>query len=462
LGPAVVAAVLGLVGTTILIGTPESFAAATSWSAALGLAVYLATCILIIGLGETMRKARDDYRRSQEMFKEVALELKQRAADLQRADSIKSLFLATLSHELRNPLAPIRNGIAILKRRMPEGPADIYAMMDRQLGLVTRLIDDLLDVSRLDRGKLELHREKIAVESFVNAAIETARPNIEGKSHELVVRYAPRTFHVDGDPTRLAQVVANLLNNAAKYTPAAGRIELSMRAEGPIAVISVRDNGIGIPAGDLNRIFDTFVQLDASKTQAAAGLGIGLALARTLVALHGGEIKAHSAGVGMGSEFDVHLPLAQAPTASAGEVTSAPLNPSSRRVLVIDDNADAARSLGALLESNGHSVRVCFDGASAFATANLWVPDVAFVDLNMPPPDGIELAKMMRKEPWGRVVKLVALTGMGQPADLARTREAGFDEHLTKPASTTQVLQSIALPRYFGKNVVAFRSQTGS
>ena len=151
--------------------------------------------MLIIGLGETMRKARDDYRRSQEMFKEVALELKQHAADLQRADSIKSLFLATLSHELRNPLAPIRNGIAILKRRMPEGPADIYAMMDRQLGVVTRLIDDLLDVSRLDRGKLELHREKIAVESFVNAAIETARPNIEGKSHELVVRYAPRTFH---------------------------------------------------------------------------------------------------------------------------------------------------------------------------------------------------------------------------------------------------------------------------
>ena len=462
LGPAVVAAVVGLVGTTILIGTPESFAAATSWSAALGLAVYIATCMLIIGLGETMRKARDDYRRSQEMFKEVALELKQRAADLQRADSIKSLFLATLSHELRNPLAPIRNGIAILKRRMPEGPADIYAMMDRQLGLVTRLIDDLLDVSRLDRGKLELHREKIAVESFVNAAIETARPNIEGKSHELVVRYAPRTFHVDGDPTRLAQVIANLLNNAAKYTPASGRIELSMRAEGPTGIISVRDNGIGIPAGDLDRVFDTFVQLDASKTQAAAGLGIGLALARSLVTLHGGEIKAHSAGVGMGSEFDVHLPLAHAPATSAGEVASAPLNPSSRRVLVIDDNADAAQSLGALLESNGHSIRVCFDGASAFETAKQWVPDVAFVDLNMPPPDGIELAKMMRKQPWGRVVKLVALTGMGQPADLARTREAGFDEHLTKPASTTQVLQSIALPRYFGKNVVAFRGQAGS
>jgi signal transduction histidine kinase len=190
---------------------------------------------------------------------------------------------------------------------------DIYAMMDRQLGMVTRLIDDLLDVSRVDRGKLELHREKVAVDAFVNAAIETARPNIEGKSHELVVRYAPRTFHVDGDPTRLAQVIANLFNNAAKFTPANGRIELSMRSRGPRAIISVRDNGIGIPAAELGRIFDMFVQLDASKTQAAAGLGLGLALARSLVSLHGGEIKGAAAGPGKGSEFAVHLPLAVAP-----------------------------------------------------------------------------------------------------------------------------------------------------
>jgi signal transduction histidine kinase/CheY-like chemotaxis protein len=460
-GPAVVAAVVGLAGTAVLIGAPESFAPTASWSALLGLGVYVATCFLIIGLGEAMRKARDDYRRSQEMFKEVALELKQHAADLQRADSIKSLFLATLSHELRNPLAPIRNGIAILKRRLPEGPADIYAMMDRQLGLVTRLIDDLLDVSRLDRGKLELHREQVAVESFVNAAIETARPNIEGKSHELVVRYAPRAFHVDGDPTRLAQVIANLLNNAAKYTPSGGRIELSMRTEGSEAVISVRDNGIGIAAADLGRIFDTFVQLDASKTQASAGLGLGLALARSLITLHGGEIKAHSAGIGKGSEFEVHLPLSEAPTSSATEVATSPLpSLSSRRILVVDDNGDAARSLGALLESNGHAVRTCFDGQSAFETARHWAPDVAFIDLNMPPPDGIELAKMMRQHPWGKAVKIVALTGMGQPADLERTSEAGFDEHLTKPASPAELFRAIATPRFFGKNVVALRTGT--
>ena len=456
-GPALAAAIAGLVGTTVLFGKPPSFAEPGSLSPILGVAVYALTCALIIGLGETMRKARDDYRRSQEMFKEVALELKQRAADLQRADAIKSMFLATLSHELRNPLAPIRNGIAILKLRMPGGPADIYAMMDRQLGMVTRLIDDLLDVSRVDRGKLELHREKVAVDSFVNAAIETARPNIEGKSHELVVRYAPRTFHVDGDATRLAQVIANLLNNAAKFTPANGRIELSMRAEGPRAIISVRDNGIGIPSADLSRIFDMFVQLDASKTQAAAGLGLGLALARSLISLHGGEIKALSAGPGQGSEFAVHLPLATAPGQGAIDAVGVQSAQASRRVLVVDDNVDAATSLGALLESHGHSVRTCFDGSSAFQAATQLTPDVAFIDLNMPHPDGIELAKMIRRQPWGMGVRLVALTGMGQPGDLARTREAGFDEHLTKPASPAALFKALVIPRYAGTNVVAFR-----
>ena len=458
-GPALTAAITGLVGTALLFGRPQSFAFSGSLNMLLGIGVYAGTCALIIGLGETMRKARDDYRRSQEMFKEVALELKQRAADLQRADAIKSMFLATLSHELRNPLAPIRNGIAILKLRLPQGPADIYAMMERQLGLVTRLIDDLLDVSRVDRGKLELHREKVAVETFVNAAIETARPNIEGKSHELVVRYAPRTFHVDGDPTRLAQVIANLLNNAAKFTPSNGRIELSMRAEGPRAVIAVRDNGIGIPPADLSRIFEMFVQLDASKTQAAAGLGLGLALARSLVALHGGEIKAQSPGPGKGSEFAVHLPLAGAPVSRAGDGGVIQTTQSSRRILVVDDNVDAATSLGTLLESNGHTVRTCFDGASAFAAAAELVPEVAFIDLNMPQPDGIELAQMIRRQPWGKNVRLVALTGMGQPADLARTREAGFDEHLTKPASTGAIFKSIETPRQATvSNVVPFRA----
>jgi signal transduction histidine kinase len=444
-GPAVTAAITGLVGTALLFGKPQSFVAGGSLNMLLGVGVYAVTCALIIGLGETMRKARDDYRRSQEMFKEVALELKQRAADLQRADAIKSTFLATLSHELRNPLAPIRNGVAILKLRTPQGPADIYAMMERQLGLVTRLIDDLLDVSRVDRGKLELHREIITIESFVNAAIEIARPNIEARSQELLIRQAPRTVHVHGDPVRLAQVVANLLNNAAKFTPTKGRIEIWMRVKAEAAFIRVRDNGIGIAPEDLNSIFEMFVQLDSSKTQAGAGLGLGLALARSLITLHGGEITARSAGPGKGSEFRIRLPVAAPPQRRSEEVKVAPLPHAARRVLVVDDNVDAATSLGTLLKCRGHTVHTCFDGSTAFETATQSPPEVAFIDLNMPHPDGAELARMIRKQVWGNSVKLIALTGMGQPADLERTRAAGFDEHLTKPADPDALYQAVGL-----------------
>jgi signal transduction histidine kinase/CheY-like chemotaxis protein len=377
--------------------------------------------------------------------KQLALELKQRAADLQRANAVKSLFLATLSHELRNPLAPLRNGLAILKTRIPAELDDIHAMMERQMRMATRLIDDLLDASRIDRGKLELHREIVTLESFVEAAIEIARPNIEGRSQELLVRYAPHTVYVDGDPVRLAQVVANLLNNAAKFTPPKGRIEIWMRAKAGQAFIRVRDNGIGVAPADLDSIFEMFVQLDSSKTQAAAGLGLGLALARSLITLHGGEITARSAGSGKGSEFRIQLPLAAPPQYRAEETNVPPPPQTARRVLVVDDNVDAATSLGTLLEGRGHSVHTCFDGSSAFETATRSPPEVAFIDLNMPHPDGAELARMIRRQVWGNSVKLVALTGMGQPADLERTRAAGFDEHLTKPADPDALFRAIGL-----------------
>lgn len=377
--------------------------------------------------------------------KQLALELKQRAADLQRANAIKSLFLATLSHELRNPLAPIRNGLAILKDRIPEELGDVPAMMERQMRLATRLIDDLLDASRIDRGKLELHREIVTLESIVNAAIETARPNIEGKSHELEVRHAPDTVYIDGDPTRLAQVVANLLNNAAKFTPAKGRIVLSLRAKAGHAVIRVQDNGIGIDAADLDHIFEMFVQLDSSRTQAGAGLGLGLALARTFINMHGGEITAHSAGPGKGSDFRIRLPVAAAPaTQHPAEPQLIRPDPARRRILVVDDNVDAATSLGTLLEYRGHHVRTCFDGSTAFQAATQSPPDVAFIDLNMPHPDGVELAEMIRREPWGMRPKLIALTGMGQPADLERTRLAGFDAHLIKPVNPDDLFIAVA------------------
>jgi signal transduction histidine kinase/CheY-like chemotaxis protein len=377
--------------------------------------------------------------------KQLALELKQRAADLQRANAVKSLFLATLSHELRNPLAPLRNGLAILKTRIPAELDDIHAMMERQMRMATRLIDDLLDASRIDRGKLELHREIVTLESFVEAAIEIARPNIEGRSQELLVRYAPHTVYVDGDPVRLAQVVANLLNNAAKFTPSKGRIEIFMRAKAGQAFIRVRDNGIGVAPADLDSIFEMFVQLDSSKSQAGAGLGLGLTLARSLITLHGGEITVRSAGRGKGSEFRIRLPLAAPPQYRVEETNVSPPAQVARRVLVVDDNVDAATSLGTLLECRGHSVDTCFDGSTAFETATRSPPEVAFIDLNMPHPDGAELARMIRRQVWGNSVKLVALTGMGQPADLERTRAAGFDEHLTKPADPDALFRAIGL-----------------
>ncbi len=380
--------------------------------------------------------------------KQLALELKQRAADLQRANAVKSLFLATLSHELRNPLAPIRNGLAILKERVPEYLGDVPSMMERQMHIATRLIDDLLDASRIDRGKLELRRQNTQLESILEAAVETARPNIESKAHELLVRHAPGDVYVDADPTRLAQVVANLLNNAAKFTPPNGRIVLSVRAKAGFATIRVRDNGIGIASADLNSIFDMFVQLDASKTRDGAGLGLGLALARSLVALHGGEITAHSAGPGKGSEFRIRLPLVDAVPHRPAPVSVLRPDHTSRRILVVDDNSDAATSLATLLEYRGHRVRVCFDGSAAFEQATMSPPELAFIDLNMPSPDGIELARMIRSQPWGRNVKLVALTGMGQPDDLDRTRAAGFDQHLTKPVNPEELFIAIATLRY--------------
>jgi signal transduction histidine kinase/CheY-like chemotaxis protein len=375
--------------------------------------------------------------------KRLSIELRERATDLQRANAAKSLFLATLSHELRNPLAPIRNGLALLKERIPASLGDIPAMMERQMRIATRLIDDLLDASRIDRGKLELRRENVPLSSIIDAAAETARPNIEAKSHELLVHYPAGDLHVDADATRLAQVIANLLNNAAKFTPAGGQIVLSARSQADFAIVRVRDSGIGIPETDLDNIFEMFVQLDSSKTYGSAGLGLGLALARSLIAMHGGEISAHSAGPGKGSEFRIRLPLAEPAAQREPQARLPRPDHTSKLILIVDDNVDAATSLAALLEYRGHRVRACFDGFEAFEQATSAPPEVAFIDLNMPFPDGLELSRMIRSQPWGRKVKLIALTGMGQPDDLEATRAAGFDQHLIKPVNPQDVFSAI-------------------
>jgi signal transduction histidine kinase/ActR/RegA family two-component response regulator len=372
--------------------------------------------------------------------RQLEQELAQRAYLLERADSNKSRFLATLSHELRNPLAPLRNGLAILKRRGRSDDGEVLGMMDRQLSQMVRLVDDLLDVSRIDRGKIDLRRERVPVDAMVSAAIETARPSIDAKSHELVVHFAQKSLHVDGDPVRLAQIVSNLLINAAKFTPPHGRIELAMRdVDGQLEIV-VRDNGSGIEPEQLRRVFEMFVQLDRSGEN-PGGLGLGLALVRSLAELHGGRVSARSDGRGKGSEFIVRLPLAgQAAEAPAARITPV-RSGKSRRVLVVDDNEDAARTLSALLAAHGHDVVHCFGARQALEATETRLPDVAFLDLNMPGMDGYELARQLRARPGGSLIKIVALTGMGRESDVARTREAGFDAHLTKPADPEVVMR---------------------
>lgn len=386
--------------------------------------------------------------------KRLERELAQRAMQLERADSNKSQFLATLSHELRNPLAPLRNGLAILKRRGTPDQADMLAMMDRQLGQLVRLVDDLLDVSRIDRGKIELKRERVAVDAVVSAAIETARPSIDTKSHELVVRFAQKAMFVDGDALRLAQIVSNLLINAAKFTPPKGRIELALQAADGQAQISVRDNGIGIDPEQLPRVFEMFVQLESPRDQ--GGLGLGLALVKSLVELHDGHVEARSGGPGTGAEFIVRLPLSR----TAGDVVAStlitPAKARGRRVLVVDDNEDGARTLGALLDSNGHDVAVYFNGRDALAAAAKTPPEIAFLDLNMPDMDGFALARALRELPSGQVMRLIAVTGMGRETDVARTRAAGFDAHLTKPADPDRLFELAASAGADSHTVVSF------
>jgi signal transduction histidine kinase/CheY-like chemotaxis protein len=386
-------------------------------------------------------------------------ELAQRAYLLERADSNKSRFLATLSHELRNPLAPLRNGIAILKRRGGEN-SEVLGMMDRQLSQMVRLVDDLLDVSRIDRGKIDLNRERVPADAMVSAAIETARPSIDAKSHELVVHFAKKSLHLDGDPVRLAQIVANLLINAAKFTPARGRIELTLRElrrageQGELEIV-VQDNGMGIEADQLPRVFEMFVQLGQAG-DSPGGLGLGLALVRSLAELHGGSVEARSEGRGKGSQFIVRLPLAaQSEEVPVPRLASAPTG-AMRRILVVDDNEDAAITLNALLAAQGHDVRHCFNAAEALEISADRLPEVAFLDLNMPGMDGFELARRLRALPGGSLIRIIALTGMGRESDIARTRELGFDAHLTKPADPDAILKLASSLALGDETVVPF------
>jgi PAS domain S-box-containing protein len=370
-------------------------------------------------------------------------------AQVREADRRKDEFLATLAHELRNPLAPIQNAVHILRHHGPSDPALQWSrdVIDRQVRQMSRLVDDLLDLSRITTGKLDLRTARITMAEVLHAAVETSRPLIEASGHELITNAPTEPMELDGDLTRLAQVVANLLNNAAKYTEHGGRIWLSAERQGSDAVISVRDSGIGIPVDMLPHIFDMFAQGAHAFNRCQGGLGIGLTLVKRLVEMHGGSITARSDGPGTGSEFIVRLPaLIGRPQSERtlddnGEVIDRAMG---LRILVVDDNCDAAASLGMLLRIMGNDVRTAYDGDAAFALAETFRPHVAVLDIGLPKSNGYEVARHIREQRWGRSMVLIAATGWGQAADRERSRTAGFDHHLVKPVDPAALLRLLA------------------
>jgi PAS domain S-box-containing protein len=377
--------------------------------------------------------------------------LKNTERALLEADRRKDEFLATLAHELRNPLAPIRNAVRILDsdaadERQRKWGREVIA---RQVQRMSLLLDDLLDVARITRGQLELKKDYVDLKSVVNVAVETARPLLDAKRHQLTVSLPPTTISLEADPLRLSQVIGNLLTNAAKYTDPDGRIELQARMNHGELLISIRDNGIGLAEEVLPGLFTMFSQVNSAIDRAEGGLGIGLALVKGLVALHGGRVEVRSDGLGRGSEFTVHLPqrVIAAPLAAPPETASGAANASDvrrGRVLVADDNRDAADSLSLVLRFMGYEVFTAFDGAEALEIGARERPQAAIIDIGMPGMSGHEVARRVRREAWGRHAVLIALTGWGQDQDKQAARAAGFDEHLTKPVDPDQVESVLA------------------
>jgi len=362
--------------------------------------------------------------------------LRQMTADLSEADGRKDEFLATLAHELRNPLAPISNGLQLIKLAggQPATVEKARTMMERQLTQMVRLIDDLMDVSRISRGKLELRKEQVALAAVVNSAVETSRPLIEQMGHQLTVTLPRQTPTVNADPTRLAQVFQNLLNNAAKYSERGGYIELKVESQGRDAVVAVKDTGVGIAADQLPLIFDMFTQVGGSLGMAQGGLGIGLTLVKRLVELHGGTVEATSEGPGKGSVFVVRLPLVIAPAKPQDPGDAAPPSVGPPlRILVVDDNRDSADSLSEILKMLGNDIHTAYDGQEGVDAAGDFRPDVILLDIGLPKLNGYEACRRIREQPWGKDVVMIAATGWGQRNDRLRANAAGFDHHLVKP-----------------------------
>ena len=367
--------------------------------------------------------------------------------ELREADRKKDEFLATLAHELRNPLAPLRNMLEVMKRAdgSRDLPRQARETMERQLGHLVRLVDDLLDMSRITRNRLELRKERVELASVIDAAVEICRPLVEGATHKITVTLPPEPIYLDADPVRLSQVFSNLLDNACKYTEPGGRVTVIAERRGSDVVVKVTDNGIGIPPDMLGSVFDMFTQVDRSLERSQDGLGIGLTLVKRLVEMHSGTVAAFSEGPSRGSEFVVRLPVLigneqikePLPTADA-RVTMA------RRILVVDDNRDSAQSLDALLKLTGNDTHVAYDGLQAVGAAEQFRPDVALLDIGLPKLNGLEVARRIREQPWGKDMVLVAMTGWGQDNDRHRSKAAGFDHHMAKPVDFNLLMRLLA------------------
>jgi signal transduction histidine kinase len=376
-------------------------------------------------------------------------ERKQAEDAVREADRRKSEFLATLAHELRNPLAPIRNGLQIIRLANHDEAAvqEARAMMERQVAHMVRLIDDLLDLSRITNGKIELRKERIELAAAVQDAVEAVRPCMEASGHELTITLPTKPVYVDGDRTRLAQIFANLLNNSAKFTEQGGHIRLTVESQGSDVVVSVKDNGIGIPADMLPQIFNMFTQVDRSLDRSQGGLGIGLSLVRGLVEMHGGRVEAHSAGLGTGSEFIARLPVMLSPVRRSGnkDRESDEINAGSvRRILIVDDYEDSAICLGLMLKIMGHETLTAHDGHEAVEAAATFRPDVMLLDIGLPKLNGYEVCRHIREQPWGERMVLIALSGWGQEEDKLRSKEAGFNFHMVKPVDPAALEKLLA------------------
>lgn len=381
-------------------------------------------------------------------------DIKEAEERLRDDDRRKDEFLALLAHELRNPLAAICSGVEVMSLATDAAQLDqIRRMMERQSRQLIALVDDLLEISRVTRGKVELHKTRVTLADIVESALETARPAIDQARHQLSVEVADEKLEMEGDPHRLSQILSNLLGNAAKFTPDGGQIRLTLEKRGDEALLAVRDSGIGIPAAMQEKVFDMFAQAGHPLDRGATGLGVGLTLAKGLTEMHGGRIEIHSEGAGKGSEFRVRLPLAVGPAAETPPVTprSAEAAPgvggtARRRLLIVDDNEDAATMLCLLVEDFGNEARMALDGVEAIAIAADFRPEIVLMDIGMPRMNGYEAASYMRSQSWGKDMLLVALTGWGQEKDRQRIMQAGFDRHLVKPATPEQLRELLAGP----------------